>query len=87
MTTADSILRQLAAEQTTPEAIGEKITQPPVVVAVYLCDLEKDGLATSHNLGDPAIGRKLVTWRITEKGKARAEELTAPNAEPQLALV
>lgn len=85
MTTSDTILLQLATEQTTalsivdhlPEDIAAALQQPAIVVAAYLCDLETAGLVTSHALGNPAAGRKLVTWRITEAGKARAEQLTA----------
>ena len=90
MTTAETILLQLSTEQVTPESIVDRLPaeiaaalgQPAIVVAAFLCDLEKAGLATSHALGDPALGKKLVTWRITETGRARAAALTAPADEP-----
>lgn len=88
MKTSDIILIQLATEQSTesaivdslPEDIAAALKQPAAVVAAYLCDLEKDGYAKSYPLGDPAVGRKLATWRITPAGRTRVEELNQPAA-------
>ena len=89
MKTSDTILLQLATEQSTasaivdslPEHIAAALQQPAAVVAAYLCDLEKDGYAKSFPLGDPAVGRKLATWRITPAGRERAESLHAASAQ------
>jgi hypothetical protein len=87
MKTSDTILLVIAAGQITTTAIAEKLIQPEIIVAKFGVDLEIDGLATSHALGNESKGRKLVTWRITEKGKTRAAELTKPAEDPQLSLV
>ncbi len=88
MKTSDTILLVIAPCQITTNAIAEKLAQPEIIIAKFGVDLEIDGLATSHSLGNDAKGRKIVTWRITEKGKARAAELTelTEPAEPQLTL-
>lgn len=77
MKTSDTILLQLAAEQSTTDALADTLRQPPIVIAAFCCDLETAGLAASSPLGDPALGRKLATWRITEAGREAAAALQA----------
>lgn len=77
MTTSDSILQLLSADQATTEAIADTLRLPPIVIAAFLCDLETAGLVASAPLGNPDTGRKLATWRITESGKDRAESIKA----------
>lgn len=77
MTTSDTILLLLADGKATADSIADTLRQPAIVVAAFCCDLEKTGLAISAPLGDPAIGRKLAIWSITDAGKQRAESLKA----------
>jgi predicted ArsR family transcriptional regulator len=77
MTTSDTILNLLATDQSTTDAIAEALQQPAVIIAAFCCDLETAGLATSHALGDPDKGRKLITWRITAAGRDRAISLSS----------
>lgn len=80
MTTSDSILVLLSTDQATTDSIADSLRQPGIVIAAFCCDLETAGLVTSHALGNPDAGRKLATWRITESGKARVEQITLASA-------
>jgi len=77
MKTSDTILLVIAEGQITTNAIAQKLAQPEIIIAKFGVDLELDGLATSHSLGNDDKGRKLVTWRITPAGKDRVESLKA----------
>lgn len=67
MTVSESILVILNDRQATTDAIAGTLQQHPLMIATLCVQLEKEGLVTSHDLGDPAIGEKLITWRLAQK--------------------
>lgn len=67
MTISEAILATLSDKQATTDAIAGVLEQHPAMIAALCVQLEKDGFVSSHNLGDPAIGEKLIVWRLTQK--------------------
>ena len=76
MKTSHTILRDLVAGQSTLSAIAERMRQPESVLAAFLEDLHLDGHVESAPIGNPAIGRKLTVWRITQSGRDLLDSLT-----------
>ena len=78
MKTSLTILRDLAAGQSTIEPIAERLRLPSPVLIAFLADLITDGLVESSPIGNPKVGRNLTVYRLTLAGREAAARIPQP---------
>jgi predicted ArsR family transcriptional regulator len=78
MKTSLTIIRDLAAGQSTIDPLAERLRQPAAVLSAFLDDLITDGLVESAPIGNPNIGRKLTVYRLTLAGREAAARILQP---------
>lgn len=79
MKTSLTILRDLAAGQSTIDPIAERLRLPSPVLVAFLADLITDGLVESAPIGNPEVGRKLTVYRLTDAGRDAVHRVPQPD--------
>jgi predicted ArsR family transcriptional regulator len=78
MKTSLTILRDLAAGQSTIDPIAERLRQPRTVLTAFLADLITDGLVEAAPIGNPDVGRSLTVYRLTDAGRDAVHRVPQP---------